>query len=54
MKLLTRYLIRQLSSMTLYALLALLALYSFFDIISEVGDIGQGSLQRRQNDARSC
>ena len=43
MKLLTRYLIRQLCSMTLYALLALLALYSFFDIISEVGDIGQGS-----------
>lgn len=43
MKLLTRYLIRQLTVMTVYALLALLALYSFFDIISEIGDVGEGS-----------
>lgn len=43
MKLLTRYLIRQLSVMAVYALLAFLALYSFFDIINEVGDIGKGS-----------
>uniref|UniRef100_UPI00359F3BF4 LptF/LptG family permease n=2 Tax=Neisseria TaxID=482 RepID=UPI00359F3BF4 len=43
MKLITRYLIRQLSVMTVYALLAFLALYSFFDIINEVGDLGKGS-----------
>ncbi|MDO4997640.1 MAG: LPS export ABC transporter permease LptG [Neisseria sp.] len=43
MKLLTRYLIKELSVMSLYALLALLALYSFFDIISEISDIGIGS-----------
>ncbi|UOO81562.1 LPS export ABC transporter permease LptG [Uruburuella testudinis] len=43
MKLLNRYLIRQLAVMTVYALLALLALYSFFDIISEIGDVGEGS-----------
>ena len=43
MKLIARYLIKQLSVFSLYALLALLALYSFFDIISEIGDLGEGS-----------
>lgn len=43
MKLITRYLIRQLGTMAVYALLAFLALYSFFDIVNEVGDIGKGS-----------
>lgn len=43
MKLINRYVIKQLTVMALYALLALLALYSFFDIISEIGDLGKGS-----------
>ena len=43
MKLIPRYLITQLSVMTLYALLALLALYSFFDVMNEIGDVGKGS-----------
>ena len=43
MKLIPRYLISQLSVMTLYALLALLALYSFFDVMNEIGDVGKGS-----------
>lgn len=43
MKLINRYLIKQLTVMSAYALLALLALYSFFDIINEIGDIGKGS-----------
>lgn len=43
MKLIARYLIKQLSIFSLYALLALLALYSFFDIINEIGDVGEGS-----------
>lgn len=42
MKLIVRYLIKQLSVMSVYAMLALLALYAFFDFLSEVGDIGQG------------
>lgn len=43
MKLISRYLIKQLTVMSVYALLALLALYSFFDIINEIGDTGKGS-----------
>ncbi|MDO4640525.1 MAG: LPS export ABC transporter permease LptG [Neisseria sp.] len=43
MKLINRYLIKQLTVMSAYALLALLALYSFFDIINEIGDMGKGS-----------
>lgn len=43
MKLISRYLIKQLTVMSAYSLLALLALYSFFDIINEVGDMGKGS-----------
>ncbi|WP_274571164.1 LPS export ABC transporter permease LptG [Neisseria leonii] len=43
MKLIARYLIRQLSVMTVYALLAFLALYLFFDLMNESGDIGKGT-----------
>ena len=43
MKLITRYLIRQLSVTSLYAMFALLALYSFFDVVAEAGGIGEGS-----------
>ncbi len=42
MTLITRYLIKQLSITTLYAMFALLALYSFFDIVAEVGGVGEG------------
>ena len=42
MKTIPRYLIRQLSVMSLYAMFALLALYSFFDIVAEAGGIGEG------------
>lgn len=42
MRLLNRYVIRQLSVTTIYALLALLSLYSFFDVISEISDVGDG------------
>lgn len=43
MKLLSRYIIRQMAVMAVYALLAFLALYSFFEIIDEVGSLGKGS-----------
>ena len=42
MTLIARYLIKQLSITTLYAMFALLALYSFFDIVAEVGSVGEG------------
>lgn len=42
MKLLSRYLIRRLSVMSLYALFSVLALYSFIDFLAEAGDIGEG------------
>lgn len=42
MKLISRYLIKELSLMSLYAMLALLALYSFFDLVNEIGDLGSG------------
>ncbi len=42
MSLISRYVIRQLSVFTAYALLALLSLYAFFDILSEIGKVGQG------------
>ena len=42
MKTIPRYLIRQLSVMSLYAMFALLALYSFFHIVAEAGGIGEG------------
>ena len=42
MTLIARYLIKQLSITTLYAMFALLALYSFFDIVAEVGGVGEG------------
>lgn len=42
MRLLDRYVIRQLSVTTLYALLALLSLYLFFDVMSEISDVGDG------------
>ena len=35
MKLIPRYIIRQMSVMAVYALLAFLALYSFFEVINE-------------------
>ena len=37
MNLISRYIIRQMAVMAVYALLAFLALYSFFEIINEVG-----------------
>ena len=43
MKLIPRYIIRQMSVMAVYALLAFLALYSFFEVINEMGDVGKGS-----------
>lgn len=43
MKLLSRYLIIQLSAMSGLALFALLALYSFFDLLNEAGNIGKGT-----------
>ncbi|MCP1660147.1 LPS export ABC transporter permease LptG [Neisseria perflava] len=43
MKLIPRYLIRQMSVMAVYSLLAFLALYSFFEVIDEVGRIGRGN-----------
>lgn len=42
MKLISRYMIRQMSVMSVYALLAFLALYSFFEVIDQVGDLGHG------------
>ena len=41
MSLLTRYLIKRLGSMTVFALLALLALYVFFDVLNESADLGK-------------
>ena len=41
--LLSRYVVRQLTTATLYALVALLALYFFFDVMAQIGDVGQGS-----------
>lgn len=43
MKLISRYLIKELSAMSFYAMLALLALYSFFDVVNEIGDLGSGN-----------
>ncbi|MCF7529314.1 LPS export ABC transporter permease LptG [Neisseria lisongii] len=43
MKLINRYIIRQMAVMAVYALLAFLALYSFFEVINEMGDVGKGS-----------
>ena len=43
MNLISRYIIRQMAVMAVYALLAFLTLYSFFEIINEVGDLGKGS-----------
>lgn len=42
-RLLNRYIIRQLSIYTIYTLLALLSLYLFFDFMSEIRDVGDGS-----------
>ena len=43
MKLINRYVIKQLCVTSVYALLALLALYSFFDVMDQVGSVGHGS-----------
>ncbi|SSY70336.1 LPS export ABC transporter permease LptG [Alysiella crassa] len=43
MKLITKYLITRLATMSGYALLSILALYSFIDLLAEVGNIGEGS-----------
>ncbi|TDR71618.1 LPS export ABC transporter permease LptG [Paludibacterium purpuratum] len=43
MRLISRYMLSQLTSATLYTLLALLALYGFFDIIQEMPRVGQNS-----------
>ncbi|WP_037587788.1 LPS export ABC transporter permease LptG [Stenoxybacter acetivorans] len=43
MSLLSRYVLRQLNLMTVYALLALLSLYAFFDVLAEIGDMGEGN-----------
>lgn len=43
MRLLNRYVIRQLTVSTLYALLALISLYAFFDIMGEISHVGDGS-----------
>ena len=43
MNLISRYIIRQMAVMAVYALLAFLALYSFFEIIDEAGSLGRGS-----------
>ena len=43
MNLVSRYIIRQMAVMAVYALLAFLALYSFFEIIDEAGSLGRGS-----------
>lgn len=43
MRLITRYMLSQLVSATLYTLLALLALYGFFDIIQEMPRVGQNN-----------
>lgn len=42
MRLLNRYVIRQLTISTLYTLLALLSLYAFFDVMGEVSRVGKG------------
>ncbi|WP_066565492.1 LPS export ABC transporter permease LptG [Snodgrassella sp. CFCC 13594] len=42
MRILNRYVIRQASVATVYALVALLSLYLFFDIMSEISDVGEG------------
>ena len=44
MNLISRYIIRQMAVMAVYALLAFLALYSFFEIINEVDNFGQRQL----------
>ena len=46
MSLLNRYVVRQLTTATLYALVALLALYFFFDVMAQIGDVGQGTFVR--------
>lgn len=43
MNLISRYIIRQMTAMTVYTLLAFLALYSFFEILYETGNLGKGS-----------
>ena len=43
MNLISRYIIRQMAVMAVYALLAFLALYSFFEILYETGNLGKGS-----------
>ncbi|MBV8046336.1 MAG: LPS export ABC transporter permease LptG [Paludibacterium sp.] len=43
MRLISRYMLSQLISATLYTLVALLALYGFFDIIQEMPHVGQNS-----------
>ncbi|EJU53200.1 permease, YjgP/YjgQ family [Neisseria meningitidis 93004] len=43
MNLISRYIIRQMAVMVVYALLAFLALYSFFEILYETGNLGKGS-----------
>jgi lipopolysaccharide export system permease protein len=43
MRILTRYLTREVALATLVVLLALTMLFSFFDLIHELGDLGKGS-----------
>lgn len=43
MKLIRRYIAKQLGNATFFSLLALLGLYTFFNIITEVSKIGEGS-----------
>ncbi len=42
MKILARYLFRQLTVFILFTLIGLLGLYNFFDLIGELGDLGKG------------
>ncbi|MDF7676628.1 LPS export ABC transporter permease LptG [Neisseriaceae bacterium ESL0693] len=43
MRLLNRYVIRQLTISTVYTLLALISLYAFFDVMGEINHVGDGS-----------
>lgn len=43
MRLLNRYVIRQLTISTVYALLALISLYAFFDVMGEISRVGDGN-----------
>ncbi|MDA8095506.1 MAG: LPS export ABC transporter permease LptG [Betaproteobacteria bacterium] len=48
MKLLNRYLMREILGSTLFVLAALLSLFAFFDLIHELGDMGKGGYRLKE------